>query len=257
MPNDPSRPTWKGKDRTALPSGRQSHLNPQHTWKTGGVHAPTAPPGRKLKVTLLAGLGVIVLAGLVWFALIPERTRPTCLAVIASDFRQIADDLSLPLNIYGDRACRDLLNFVKAADRPNWYGVLDDRAAPWPVDPSRRESDWLRTLGSRRENTLLIFVSQPGTTDDQGQPVLINDSGGRLEVRKILEELKKLPDKKKLLVFDSTQIASDWRRGILLNQFADGLVKIKDEIASVPNLLVLCASSPGQRSWVSEEYGLS
>jgi hypothetical protein len=35
------------------------------------------------------------------------------------------------------------------------------------------------------------------------------------------------------------------------------LVKIKDQIAGVNNLLVLCASSPGQRSWVSEEFGHS
>lgn len=258
MPNDPSQPSWKGQDRSALPTGRQGRVNPQHTWKTSGTSSTPVVPGRKLKVSLLSGLGVVLLIGLVVLILMLMRTRPTCLVVVATDFRKTADNLSVPLNIYGYRGGRDLLNFVSAADRPGWCDVLGSPQDPWQVDPNRPDTKWWLDLGGRAENTLIIFIAQPGTTDDNGLPELITETGRRWKVEALLAELEKLPrDKKKLLIFDATQTFTDWRRGVLHNHFADGLLQIKDKIAAVPNLLVMCSSSKDQRSWVSEEFGHS
>ena len=72
----------------------------------------------------------------------------------------------------------------------------------------------------------------------------------------LLERLKDpslLPaEVNKLVILDCTRLRVHWRAGILDNTFAARLPQAVQE-ASVPNLVVLCASSPGETSWVSPE----
>ena len=70
----------------------------------------------------------------------------------------------------------------------------------------------------------------------------------------MLDELAKRPDKKKLLVLDTTQVDTDFATGQLHNDFARELKKLDDQIDKIPNLVVICASDSDQRSWYSEEW---
>ncbi len=258
MPKDPSHPSsWKGEDRSALPGGRRPGEGAKYSWKAAG---PTSgpPTGRKLKAGFAAFLGLFVVAGLAWLVYQLLPTRPTCVTVVAADPRLVADNLSLPLNIYGHRDARDFLSWANSGDRAarKWCTLLGDRAAPWPVSTGRREDDWLKALADRKEDGIILYLPQPGGTDENGKPFLFDEQGGRFDVLKLIQALKPV-GKKKFLIFDATQTPTDWRNGVLVNQFADGLKKLAPEIAADPNLLVLCSSSPGQRSWVSEEFGRS
>jgi hypothetical protein len=258
MPQDPSRPSsWKGDDRSASPGAHRPRQGAKYSWKAGGG-AGGPPSGRKLKAGFFAGLGILVVAGLAWlvFQLLP--TRPTCVTVVASDPRPAADNLSLPLNIYGHRDARDFLAWANSGDRAarKWCSLLGERGVPWPVSTGRREDDWLKILADRKEDSIILYLTQPGGTDELGKPFLFDEQGSHLEIAKLLQSLKPI-SKKKLLIIDATQSPTDWRNGILINHFADGLKKLEPEIASDPRLLVLCASSPGQRSWTSEEFGRS
>ena len=256
MPKDPSRPSsWKGEDRSALPGGRRPGEGAKYSWKAAG---PTSgpPSGRKLKAGFAAFLGLFVVAGLAWLVYQLLPTRPTCVTVVAADPRLVADNFSLPLNIYGHRDARDFLSWANSGDRAarKWCTLLGDRAEPWPVSTGRREDDWLKALADRKEDGIILYLPQPGGTDENGKPFLFDEQGGRFDVLKLIQALKPV-GKKKFLIFDATQTPTDWRNGVLVNQFADGLKKLAPEIAADPNLLVLCSSSPGQRSWVSEEFG--
>ena len=63
--------------------------------------------------------------------------------------------------------------------------------------------------------------------------------------------MAKLPrEKKKLLILDATQVADDWTLGMLHNDFARELKKLREAIKGVENLWVLAASDEDQRSWI-------
>lgn len=254
MPHDPSRPSWKGDDRPERSPGRRG--GPQYSWKPTRGDGP--PPARRLKTAVVFGLGIVCLAGLAWLALQLLPTRPTCVVVVASDSRPVADRLDLPLNIYGHRGARDFLEWGNSGDRAarKWANVLGDRANPWPLANGRNEDDWFKALGDRPETTLFLFFSQPGGADEAGRPYLFNEQGGRWDVATLFKSLRAV-NKKKFVVFDATHHPTDWRNGILVNRFAEGLIALEPEIAADPNLLVLCASGPDQRSWTSEELGRS
>lgn len=262
MPQDPSRPSsWKGEDRSAMPAGRRPGQGAKYSWKTGD--AKTGPPsGRKLKAGFYSFLGILVVAGLAWLAYQLRSTRATCVTVVASDPRSAADNLSLPFNIYGHRDARDFLAWANSGDRAvrKWCSLLGDKAVPWVVSKGRLEDDWVNALLEGKEDTIILYVAQPGGTDENDKPFFFDEKGGRRDVLELLQSLrsagkKKSMNKKKFLIFDATQTPTDWHNGVMVNRFVDGLIKLESEIKADPNLLILCSSSPGQRSWVSEEFG--
>ncbi|MFL5329490.1 MAG: hypothetical protein ACJ8C4_11300 [Gemmataceae bacterium] len=259
MPNDPSRPhSWKGEDKSALPGGRKSGPGSQYTWKPGAAPGGPAVGRRKRNVVFLTIVGTACLLGLVALLYLLMAPRPTCITVVAGDFRPVLEDLGLPFNIYGDRGARDLLDWANSGDRARrkWCSVLGERNRPWPVGTGKTEDDWLTALASRKEERFIIYMAQPGGTDEQGNAILFDETGGQIRFADILKRLKDVK-KKKLVVVDATQIPSDWRHGILFNDFATGLQKLAPDIESDPDLLVLCASGPGERSWTSDDLGRS
>jgi hypothetical protein len=104
-----------------------------------------------------------------------------------------------------------------------------------------------------------------GGADREGAYLLPADSTGRpdkkyrLQLVEVLDRLAQIDKdqkeaKNKVLILDVTQISADWPLGILHNGFARELAKLESKIAGIPNLVVLSASGPDQRSWVSEEW---
>src|SRR5262249_11132237 len=68
---------------------------------------------------------------------------------------------------------------------------------------------------------------------------------------KMLDRLAQLPsDRNVVLVLDATQAMASWPAGMLHNSFGRALDDLEERIAAIPNLVVLCASDAGQRSWV-------
>lgn len=258
MPTDPSRPaSWKGNESTPAAGFRRPGQGAKYSWKSDAA-AFEPPSGRRFKAGFFSVLGIAVVAGLAWviYQLLP--TRPICVTVIAADPRSVADDLSLPLNIYGHRDGRDFLAWANSGDRAarRWCSRLGAKAEPWPVSTGRREDDWLKLLADTKEDGIVIYLSQPGGTDERGKPFVFDERGGKLDIANLLVNLKPIA-KRKLLILDATHSPTDWRQGVLVNDFATGLMALAPEIAADPTLLVLCSSSPGQRSWVSEEFGQS
>src|SRR5581483_6198321 len=58
-------------------------------------------------------------------------------------------------------------------------------------------------------------------------------------------------------ILDATQVSAYWPLGQVHNDFARQLKKLEPDIKKVPNLVVICASDTGQRSWGSPERGTS
>ena len=61
----------------------------------------------------------------------------------------------------------------------------------------------------------------------------------------------------KLLILDATQSPAFADVGLVHNDFAAGLEELNDDIAAVPNLVVLSSTDLDQRSWTSPEWGTS
>ncbi len=76
------------------------------------------------------------------------------------------------------------------------------------------------------------------------------DESSRLRVTAILDRIAQLPDEQlKILIFDCTAIDANWNLGVLENEFARSLQSCETRIANIPNLVVLCASSPDEQGW--------
>ncbi|MCU0978429.1 MAG: hypothetical protein MUF25_04600, partial [Pirellulaceae bacterium] len=115
----------------------------------------------------------------------------------------------------------------------------------------------------RADEPLLLYVNMHGAVDGSGTPCLIppgaaaERSESWLPVSALFERLKdpaSLPaEVNKLVILDCTRLRVHWGAGILDNTFAARLSEAV-RAADVPNLAVLCATSPGETSWVSPEF---
>src|SRR5262249_4280922 len=125
--------------------------------------------------------------------------------------------------------------------------------------------EWKARLSEANENVIILCLSLHGGADAQGPFLWIMPTGtppldekeyqkSRLRLSDVLDELKKLPEKKgKLLILDATQVSADWPNGMLHNDFPRGLKRLDSTIKGIDNLAVICASDDDERSWLSEE----
>jgi hypothetical protein len=72
----------------------------------------------------------------------------------------------------------------------------------------------------------------------------------------VIESMKRLPpEKNKILVLEGSVVDSDWRLGMLHNDFARRLRDLEPLIREVPNLWVMNGCDVDQRCWISEGLG--
>ncbi len=120
---------------------------------------------------------------------------------------------------------------------------------------------WEKRLADRPEPTLIVYLALHGATDVRNRPcLLVDDVGsghGFIPLSDVLTRLKAGPlaAKKRLLLLDATGLDSAWHLGILSNDFALALEELNRQIADDPNLIVVSASSPGERSWPAPASG--
>jgi hypothetical protein len=212
---------------------------------------------RRLQIGV-AWLSLLVLTALlVWASTWLSPPRPARLVLLGAGYQ---DNLAVPHNVYGWQSLADLAQLTQSAGVFSFWGthLLSLPHGPlevWSGTP------WDKGLEDVSERTVALFFTLHGAADDQGAFLLTADADGagqakhRLRLVQVLERLAKLPPHKhKVLLLDATQMTANWRLGLLTNDFAGQLKRLEPQIAAVPNLVVLCASDAGQRSWVCDEW---
>ncbi len=194
---------------------------------------------------------LVLSSGLAWAISWYRPHRPVNVVLVGAGYQE---NLTVPHNSYG---WQSLTAFAHIGDGSgNTSSTFSVTSEPRPLQSDFR---WQHALQDTAGETLLLFISAHGGADRTGAYLLPNDFDGqtsrRLRLDGLFDRLAELPaDKRKLICFDVTQIASSWQLGILHNDFARALAAFHDRIESIPNLSVICASDIDQRSWVCEQW---
>jgi hypothetical protein len=250
--------SWRvgGGLRGADPSGR--------FWRRGPLGRPGGDSsGRHAGWLAGAVLGLgIGLAMTFWLIALLRLPRPARLVLVGAGYR---DNLQIPHNAYG---WAGLLNLEKLGDRPvsSWLarlcGARYQRAGDPIVLDVRAKDRWGQILRNVPEPTIVVVMAMHGGVDREGAYLLPQDakavpeSPDRLRMTDVLRAFAPLPrHKKKILILDATGLPYHWELGMIRNGFAGELAKLDPEIKKIPNLIVICASGEGERSWPSEAWG--
>ena len=261
------QPDWRGNKPSSRSNVRRPGWQPDPQ-----VSDPGAARRRK---TWLAGIGfftcVIAVAILIYILWPPPPSR--VLLFVASYSHQLA----VPPNSYGmagavalSERCLEMRQ--KAEEGFWWIKPTPDVGRPqagggqkFKPEPLVSTDEELRqlsnALAAAPEETLVLLFSGHGGSDGRAEgksAYILTDSGRPLIVRDLLKILvgKELQSKKLLVLFDCTTFDLDWNTGLLTNSFALELRELfqQSEFRDAKNLVVICSSDVGQKSWVSEEW---
>src|SRR5262249_58436851 len=124
---------------------------------------------------------------------------------------------------------------------------------PHPPKTLRIGTAWDSGLSMNDKRTVILFLALHGGADNAG-PFFVYEDGDLneknfLRLDEVLGKIEKLKTNKVVLILDATQVVSRWPLGMLRNEFAHKLQELNDRIEKIPNLVVLSASGPDQRSW--------
>ncbi|HTU21203.1 MAG TPA: hypothetical protein VMG10_24330 [Gemmataceae bacterium] len=153
---------------------------------------------------------------------------------------------------------------------------------------ARQDAEMLRSLGWHQRNAfttqkrdllvnelrdfthashdgpLVVYLSAYALTAPGGELCILpvdarpDQPSSWLPLREVFEHMRSSKASHKLLLLDIMQPYTDLRHGVLLNDAAERLQPLLEEVLPRdPNLSVLCACSPGQTSTVAEELGHS
>jgi Mg-chelatase subunit ChlD len=254
MPNHPSRPQRPGWRNAA----QASAAKPKHAWQRGsdkGTAAAKAGSSLRSKYLLLgsAFLTLITIVVVLILLIIPPKD-PRIEILVTPD---TADPRS-PADPYAQRSAEGLYALKGAK--------LEASQVPLATDSHPLEdviSRCSRSLTSKPAEKVILFPAAPGGADKDG-PYWVPadadplDRSQFLRLDRLLDELGKLDkNTKKLVLVDATQSMAYWPLGSVYNDFTRKLKQRQKDIEKVPNLVFLCASDVGQRSWTSEEWGQS
>lgn len=206
----------------------------------------------------LAWLSLLALtAMLTWASTWLSPPRPARLVLLGAGYQA---NLAVPQNVYGWQALTDLADLTRSDDVFSFWGAQLLNLPHGPLEVWSNTA-WDRGLADVPERSVVLYFTLHGATDESGPFLFTADVDGagdakhRLRLTTVLDRLAKLPpQKQKVLLLDSTQMMANWRLGVLANNFAAQLKEIEPRILAVPNLVVLCASDEGQRSWVCDEW---
>ena len=257
---EPSRPSWR---RKASPAPRPELSRPGHEWNRRRSR-PSAAERRsgsgfsKLVGAVIGFLGflaaVLVLIILIW--------PPASVGVVLIG-AHYADNLLIPHNILGWRVIEELEALARtpprwALFRPAGLELIGD------LHTLDQADDWdkvIKELVKRgfKNQTLLMVLALHGGSDSEGAYLLPDKMARpeeRLDLVHVIKSMGKLPpEKQKILVLEAAQVQSNWRLGMLHNDFARRLEGLEPEIRKVQNLWVLSAAGVDQRCWTSEGLG--
>jgi hypothetical protein len=204
---------------------------------------------------------------LVWACFWLAPPRAAALVLVGAGYET---NLAIPHNAYGRETLRALAGLAGGPPKPfSWLsGVLHLKHEPIEL---RTDTAWDRPLDRVDEKTVVLFLALHGGSDGRGAYLLTQDADplapdaepaddagagrrNRLRLTEVLDRLAQLPaGKNKVLILDATQVTADWSQGMLHNDFARAVQDLEPRVKQIPNLIVLSASGPDQRSWVSDD----
>jgi len=196
---------------------------------------------------------LLLCSGLVWAITWFRPQRPVGVVLVGAGYQE---NLATPHNAAGWQSLQDLARLCDSGAGSD-NSACENFALAGPPQTIDGDFRWREALRDTDEEALVLVVSAHGAADEDGPYLLPNDFHGseqqRLRLGPLFDALAALPeDQEKLVLFDVTQIAGDWRLGFLHNDFARALTSFEDRIRSTPNLAVICASDVNQQSWVYE-----
>jgi hypothetical protein len=121
-------------------------------------------------------------------------------------------------------------------------------------------------LAEKGKGPVVLYLSVPGVSAGQGAYVLPTEETAFLQadpnasplvnVTTVIKRFVESPSTRKLLILDAGQIGTDGNLGVFGNAF---VARLRSMIAAEKpkGMAVLCATAPGQVSWVSEADGRS
>ena len=211
---------------------------------------------RRLRIAAL-GATVAVALFACWIGGACLWSPPQSIRVVAVGC-SYEQNLMLPPNAFGWNTLDDL---CQLGNRTRGRGFYRKQLYQCDDAPLRvtKQFNWPSVLKNSGDEALVLYVSMHGAGDSQG-PYLIPDdaseldpASARMRLEGLFQTLANLPaEQPKLVVFDVTTQRGLWRQAVPTNTFAAGLTTLEGHISQVPNLLVVCASSPGERSWIDQ-----
>jgi hypothetical protein len=195
---------------------------------------------------------------LVWTSTWWQPPAPVGMLLIGAGYQ---DNLAVPPNVLGMRGLRQMAaSLSNEHARSSRFESLVSLAGP--VVDLWSDTSWQSQIAACRQATVGVYVCLHGGADAAGAYLLPNDVNVErfekqaLRVSALVRDLAQLPaTRRKLLVLDCTQMTDQPSLGMLQNDFARQLLALDEQIKAVPNLVVVCASGPAERSWTSNELG--
>ncbi len=251
MQNPPRRAGWRGKLGERLQVVRHRWQRDWNGQPMSRVHNRELWRRSRLAALTLLFLGLVALFVYeLWF-------RPIQTPLIAISAPPYA--WPLPPNAWAQEDLRGLGQLDDESLR-----ILDTssawRSAEGGFAALDRQLHQASKLGAK-SGAVILYVSMHGAVDGDGQPALIPPGASPLhsetwlKVSDLLERIKAehLPDAwHKLLILDCNRMEVNWNVGLLANTFADRLAEVV-AAKSIPNLVVLNSTSPGETGWASAD----
>lgn len=202
-------------------------------------------------------LGLLVLVG---FWLFWPKETPLLVCTI-TDY-----DESLPLNAWA----RDDAESLAAVTTKNLRATV--------LDHNQTTSDLLRTALRKQLDGIspggpgvrlvqgrvaLIYLSGHGVTDEQNNPCLqlmdsASDTPTTVHLEDLFEDICQHPSLQRgtriIVLLDASRVRSDWRQGMLYNNFNDRLQSLMQQ-GKWSQLIVFNSAGPGQVGWAAPELG--
>ncbi len=257
MPSDPSGKPTQGWRQQVTKAKRNGDALPEWRKELAAPTTQPRPSRKRLKLFLVGAALATILGLLIWLALRPKPPGHSTLVLVGAGYEE---NLGVPHNVYGREGLKALADWTAGYKKPFllWGGEIP-RLQHQTLE-FRSTNRWDKDLDKFDEQTIIVYFALHGGVDSKGAYLLPHDADpanpaeSRLYLEDILARLAQLPEKKKVLILDATQVTADWSRGMLHNDFARALEKLDEHIAKVPDLIVISASDKDQKSWVSEQW---
>jgi hypothetical protein len=264
MADDASRPgpNPRWKSGAASPKGG----SPRYAWKSQGPESAAGRTSWWVRQSLFVFGGVVCLAligGLIWLLRSPPHAG---LVLVGADPAEDVERLDVPLDVSGWEGGRQLAAWAEEVSKNHksrWGKLAPDVLGADPLTPVSLHADqfdaWADDLAGKKRDPLVVVFGLHGGAGGDG-PFLFTAGGGRLPLRAVIAKFAddRFRNRQVVLVLDPARLSPDPTLGLLQADCVGALVALETRESLIQNaaskLVVLCASSPGQRGWDSEEW---
>lgn len=262
---DSPKRSWKRKNvAAAAPAAAKRVEASRHEWtkkRDKPADELKLPRSRALWVMLVGAAFAACIVGLVVLILMIQPPRPAAVVYVGADY---ATNLAVPHNVSGRQGIEKIRALSKIERRFTLFN------SPWlrPVLKVPRildrKDEWAKLIDDLdkekiHEQTIVFVIALHGVTDSQGAYLLPNLATRPEDRLPLLDVIASLADKfrgkNKVLILEGAQTSSDWRQGMLQNDFARRLEELEPKIEEIDRLWVLSGCDVDQRCWTSEGLG--